>query len=215
MTAFDEMHGNCSGDGVREPYRSVHQWLEAQEIADLIAKRGEAEALFRRTAENESFVLEDNTRAGAEREKPSTSASPCSSRARSSRTGPPAARRAPRIEQSRPFVGPDVERQQQLEQLPAVRSEPVSLRPVLDDGGLAQLAEPGVENAGVGLGGLLQGAEGEATIAQLPQDAKGHAAAEQVEQRHHRPAGGRAAYAPAGKGSCHAMISVAHGGLPC
>jgi uncharacterized circularly permuted ATP-grasp superfamily protein len=47
LTAFDEMHGN--GDGVREPYRSVHQWLEAQEIADLIAKRGEAEALFRRT----------------------------------------------------------------------------------------------------------------------------------------------------------------------
>jgi uncharacterized circularly permuted ATP-grasp superfamily protein len=47
LSAFDEMHGN--GAGVREPYRSVQQWLEAQEIADLIAKRGEAEALFRRT----------------------------------------------------------------------------------------------------------------------------------------------------------------------
>src|SRR5512145_1764148 len=47
LTAFDEMHGN--GDGVREPYRSVHQWLEAQEIGELARKRGEAEALFRRT----------------------------------------------------------------------------------------------------------------------------------------------------------------------
>jgi uncharacterized circularly permuted ATP-grasp superfamily protein len=47
LTAFDEMHGN--GDGVREPYRSVQQWLEAQEIADLARKRSEAEALFRRT----------------------------------------------------------------------------------------------------------------------------------------------------------------------
>jgi len=46
-TAFDEMHGH--GDGVREPYRSVHQWLVSQEIDDLIRKRGEAEALFRRT----------------------------------------------------------------------------------------------------------------------------------------------------------------------
>jgi uncharacterized circularly permuted ATP-grasp superfamily protein len=49
LAAFDEMHGYGNGDGVREPYRSVHQWLEGQEIADLIAKRGEAEALFRRT----------------------------------------------------------------------------------------------------------------------------------------------------------------------
>jgi uncharacterized circularly permuted ATP-grasp superfamily protein len=49
LTAFDEMHGRDGGDGVREPYRSVQQWLEAQEIADLVAKREEAEALFRRT----------------------------------------------------------------------------------------------------------------------------------------------------------------------
>jgi uncharacterized circularly permuted ATP-grasp superfamily protein len=48
LTAFDEMHG-IDGNGVREPYRSVHQWLEAQEIDDLVRKRGEAEALFRRT----------------------------------------------------------------------------------------------------------------------------------------------------------------------
>ena len=46
-TVFDEMHGH--GDGVREPYRSVHQWLQSQQIDDLIRKRGEAEALFRRT----------------------------------------------------------------------------------------------------------------------------------------------------------------------
>ena len=45
--AFDEMNG--SGDGVREPYLSVHQWLQAQQIDDLKRKRGEAEALFRRT----------------------------------------------------------------------------------------------------------------------------------------------------------------------
>lgn len=45
--AFDEMNGN--GDGVRDPYLSVHQWLQTQKIDDLKRKRGEAEALFRRT----------------------------------------------------------------------------------------------------------------------------------------------------------------------
>ena len=45
--AFDEMTGN--GDGVRDPYLSVHQWLQTQKIDDLKRKRGEAEALFRRT----------------------------------------------------------------------------------------------------------------------------------------------------------------------
>jgi uncharacterized circularly permuted ATP-grasp superfamily protein len=45
--AFDEMNGR--GKGVREPYRSVHEWLQTQEIGDLKRKRGEAEALFRRT----------------------------------------------------------------------------------------------------------------------------------------------------------------------
>ena len=45
--AFDEMHGK--GEGVREPYRAVQQWLQSQRIADLKLKRSEAEALFRRT----------------------------------------------------------------------------------------------------------------------------------------------------------------------
>jgi uncharacterized circularly permuted ATP-grasp superfamily protein len=45
--AFDEMHGN-TGE-VREPYRSVHDWFESQETEDLVRKRSEAEALFRRT----------------------------------------------------------------------------------------------------------------------------------------------------------------------
>jgi uncharacterized circularly permuted ATP-grasp superfamily protein len=45
--AFDEMKGN--GGGVREPYLSVHEWLQGQDIEDLRRKRGEAEALFRRT----------------------------------------------------------------------------------------------------------------------------------------------------------------------
>ena len=45
--AFDEMNG--SGEGVREPYRSVSEWLQTQQIDDLKRKRGEAEALFRRT----------------------------------------------------------------------------------------------------------------------------------------------------------------------
>ena len=45
--AFDEMNG--TGGGVREPYLSVHQWLQTQKIDDLKRKRGEAEALFRRT----------------------------------------------------------------------------------------------------------------------------------------------------------------------
>jgi len=47
LSAFDEMHGN--DDGVRAPYRSVHQWLEGQQTQDLARKRAEAEALFRRT----------------------------------------------------------------------------------------------------------------------------------------------------------------------
>ena len=45
--AFDEMNG--TGGGVREPYLSVHQWLQTQKIDDLKRKRGDAEALFRRT----------------------------------------------------------------------------------------------------------------------------------------------------------------------
>jgi uncharacterized circularly permuted ATP-grasp superfamily protein len=45
--AFDEMQG---ADGlVREPYRSVHQWLETHDLDELKRKRTEAEALFRRT----------------------------------------------------------------------------------------------------------------------------------------------------------------------
>jgi uncharacterized circularly permuted ATP-grasp superfamily protein len=46
--AFDEMKDGAGG-GVREPYLSVHQWLQTQKIDDLKRKRGEAEALFRRT----------------------------------------------------------------------------------------------------------------------------------------------------------------------
>lgn len=45
--AFDEMNGR--GKGVRNPYLSVHQWLQTQQIDELKRKRGEAEALFRRT----------------------------------------------------------------------------------------------------------------------------------------------------------------------
>ena len=45
--AFDEMKGN--GGGIREPYLSVHQWLQSHDIEDLKRKRSEAEALFRRT----------------------------------------------------------------------------------------------------------------------------------------------------------------------
>jgi hypothetical protein len=103
-----------------------------------------------------------------------------------------------------------VQRQEQFEQLLAPQGERVALGPMLDDAGLAQLAEPRIEHAGVGLGGLLQGPEGEGPIAQLPQDAPGHAPSQQVEQRHDRAAGGRAAHAPARKWGSHAMISVAH-----
>ena len=45
--AFDEMEG-CDGR-VREPYLSVHQWLQTHDLDDLKRKRSEAEALFRRT----------------------------------------------------------------------------------------------------------------------------------------------------------------------
>ena len=40
---------NGTGGGVREPYASVHQWLQTQKIDDLKRKREDAEALFRRT----------------------------------------------------------------------------------------------------------------------------------------------------------------------
>jgi len=46
-SAFDEMNGSDSS--VRAPYQAISQWLGAQCIDDLKAKRCEAEALFRRT----------------------------------------------------------------------------------------------------------------------------------------------------------------------
>ena len=46
IAAFDEMRGR--GDGVREPYAALAQWLGTQKIDDLHVKREEAEALFRR-----------------------------------------------------------------------------------------------------------------------------------------------------------------------
>jgi len=45
--AFDEMNGH--GQGVRPPYGLVHQWLQSQAIYELHMRRGEAEALFRRS----------------------------------------------------------------------------------------------------------------------------------------------------------------------
>jgi uncharacterized circularly permuted ATP-grasp superfamily protein len=47
LAAFDEMDGK--GSGVRDPYATVHQWLQTQKIDELKRKRTEAEALFRRT----------------------------------------------------------------------------------------------------------------------------------------------------------------------
>ena len=40
---------NGYGSGIREPYLTVHRWLQAQHIDDLKRKSCEAEALFRRT----------------------------------------------------------------------------------------------------------------------------------------------------------------------
>lgn len=72
----------------------------------------------------------------------------------------------------------------------------VALGAMLDDLRLAQLPQPDVEHARVGPGGLLQTPEGQATaVPQLPEDAQGHAPAEQVEQRHDGPAGGRSTHA--------------------
>jgi uncharacterized circularly permuted ATP-grasp superfamily protein len=45
--AFDEMNG--LGEGVREPYGAVSEWLKSQRIEDLRKKGVEAELLFRRT----------------------------------------------------------------------------------------------------------------------------------------------------------------------
>lgn len=44
---FDEMNGY--GEGVREPYHAIAEWLSTQSIEDLKQKKTEAEALFRRT----------------------------------------------------------------------------------------------------------------------------------------------------------------------
>lgn len=45
--AFDEMNGY--GEGVREPYRALAEWLGTQRLDHLAAKSSEAETLFRRT----------------------------------------------------------------------------------------------------------------------------------------------------------------------
>ena len=45
--AFDEMNGY--GEGIREPYRELAEWLGTQRIDHLASKSTEAEALFRRT----------------------------------------------------------------------------------------------------------------------------------------------------------------------
>src|SRR5262245_13031201 len=45
--AFDEMNG--LGQGVREPYAAVAEWLGTLRVDDLKRKRAEAEVLFRRT----------------------------------------------------------------------------------------------------------------------------------------------------------------------
>lgn len=45
--AFDEMNG--FGEGIREPYRALAEWLGAQRLDHLSAKSIEAETLFRRT----------------------------------------------------------------------------------------------------------------------------------------------------------------------
>jgi uncharacterized circularly permuted ATP-grasp superfamily protein len=47
LAAFDEMKGD--GSTIRAPYASIDQWLAGQDLADLWRKRGEAEALFRRS----------------------------------------------------------------------------------------------------------------------------------------------------------------------
>lgn len=44
---FDEMNG--LGGGIREPYRSVSEWLGTQRVQDLQKKQSEADALFRRS----------------------------------------------------------------------------------------------------------------------------------------------------------------------
>ena len=45
--AFDEMNGY--GEGIREPYRTLSEWLGTQRLDHLSAKSAEAETLFRRT----------------------------------------------------------------------------------------------------------------------------------------------------------------------
>ncbi|HRN84872.1 MAG TPA: circularly permuted type 2 ATP-grasp protein, partial [Hyphomicrobium sp.] len=44
---FDEMNG--FGQGIREPYAAVADWLDALRVEDLRKKSAEAELLFRRT----------------------------------------------------------------------------------------------------------------------------------------------------------------------
>lgn len=49
MAAFDEMNGSGGGERVREPYRQISDWLQAQPPEQLQRKSAEAEELFRRT----------------------------------------------------------------------------------------------------------------------------------------------------------------------
>src|SRR5580658_5978839 len=107
---------------------------------------------------------------------------------------PPDQTRLTRI--SRPFIGPLDERRQQFQKLKAPRAEAIPAGVAENKPARAQFLEAGVEQRGIGLGCALERPECESVIGarQLPQNAQGGPAAKQIEQRHHRAAGARAAH---------------------
>src|SRR6516225_6073808 len=100
---------------------------------------------------------------------------------------------------SGPLFRPIVQRHEAVEQVLAFGREAVArFGFVRDDARLAQLLEPGVEDARTCLARRQQFAESEVPLlAQFPEHAQRPAPPEEIEQRHDRPAGRRTAYAPA------------------
>src|SRR5438128_2642938 len=97
----------------------------------------------------------------------------------------------------RPPLRPVLEGRERVEQAPSLRARRVAVRPELDDPRIAQLPQALHEDArGHTVAALAERAEVEWPVAHLPEDADRPAPPEQVEQRHDRPSGARAAHGP-------------------
>src|SRR5260370_1989081 len=107
----------------------------------------------------------------------------------------------------RPFLRPDVQRQEEPQQLAAQGRETVAhLIVQLDQPGRPELGQARIDDGRAGADRVLQFAEAPRPVAQLPDDPQGPAAAQQIEQRHDRPAAFRAARRTSGQDGLHHLF---------